>query len=86
MCCYTKPKFFKSENKTASAWRLGTVGDIFARARKGFMTKMVWTARCRDIIDLIAGTYVKSLKAALVLNHINYYLFLVHNEKEKTTF
>ena len=44
------------------------VRDIFARARKGFMTKMVWRPRCTNLIDLIVGTYVKSLKALLPLH------------------
>ena len=50
LCCFTKPKFLKSENKGARALRLDTVGYIFACARKSFMTKIVWRPRCRDLI------------------------------------
>ena len=31
------------------------------------MTKMVWRPRCQDLLDLIVGTYMKSLKAPLSL-------------------
>ena len=40
--------FVNQKKKTARALTLGTVRDIFARARKGFMTKMVWRPRGRD--------------------------------------
>ena len=50
---------------TARALKLGTVGDLCARAGKGFMTKMVSRPSCRNLINLIIGTYVKSLKAPL---------------------
>ena len=59
--------FFKSENKKARALKLGTLRDLFAHARKGFMKKMVGRPRYRDLIDLIVYTYVKSLKAPLRL-------------------
>ena len=41
--------------------KLGTMRDHFDCARKGFVKKMIFRAGCPDIIDLIAGTYVKSL-------------------------
>ena len=41
LCCFKYPEFCKSENKTARALKLRTVRDPFARARKGFMKKLV---------------------------------------------
>ena len=52
---------------TARAFKPSTVRYLAARARKGIMTKMVRRPRYRDLIDLIVGTYVKSLKAPLPL-------------------
>ena len=43
--------------------KYSTVRDIAARARKGFMTTMALRPRCQDLLDLMVGTYVKSLKA-----------------------
>ena len=51
----------KTGNKTARALKLGTVRDLFAHAKKGLMKKMILRPGCQNIIDLIAGTYVKSL-------------------------
>ena len=57
--------FMNQNKKTARALTLGTVRDLFACARKGFMTKTVWRPRSQKLIVLIFGTYVKSLKAPL---------------------
>ena len=62
-------EFWKSGNKIARALKLGTVRDLFASARKGFMTKRILRHGCQDMIDLIATTYVKSLKVTLPLSH-----------------
>ena len=63
------PDFFKSENKKARALKLVPLRDLFAFARKGFMKKLVWRPRYRD---LIVYTYVKSLKAPLPLEKCRY--------------
>ena len=54
-------------NKTARALKPGSVRDLFARARKGFMAKRILRHGCQDMIDLIARTYMKSLKVPLPL-------------------
>ena len=36
----TRPDFWQSGNKTARAVKLGTVRDLVASARKGFMKKV----------------------------------------------
>ena len=55
--------FCISDNKTARALKLSTLRDLAGLARKGFMTKTAWRPRFQDLLDLIVGTYVKSLKA-----------------------
>ena len=57
--------FCISDNKTARALKLSTLRDLAAPARKSFMKKTASRPRYQDLLDLIVGTYVKSLKAPL---------------------